>query len=496
MYKLIRLILLVIVLVFNPNLISKIAKAQVITWERILEYDDYNIFNRIQNTFDSGFVAVGTVRYNSTNKAFICRFNKYGDTLWTRILFKQNLYDYPTYWIEQTYDNGFVITGGDGSFQGGDAYVSKLDSLGKIEWIHNYGGSDLEQGRCVKITPDKGLIVLARANSYSNTEDLMVIKLDSLGEFQWQKILNSGSEDYAGEIVVTRNGYAVSASYGTSLLRIRIYFLDADGNTLSIKEYSNNKLGLIANSLQLTSDEGYLLGGYASDGNISDQSYVLKTDSAGKVEWEKYYNSHGYEECHSAREMRSHEYAICGRADTAFHGDNKKAFVRIIDSSGNILNEEFFSPGDNSNRFNSIEITHDDGLILGGFAGMTIFGPYGYAVKTDSLGNVVVNINNYSTIVEDKFFFELLQNFPNPFNSETKIVYKVHQSGEFNFSLFDVLGKKVMESKIGYQRPGTYQIRLYSNLLNLPSGIYYYSLTIIKSNISEYSLSRKFVLIK
>lgn len=76
--------------------------------------------------------------------------------------------------------------------------------------------------------------------------------------------------------------------------------------------------------------------------------------------------------------------------------------------------------------------------------------------------------------IPDKF--EIIQNYPNPFNPETTIKYNVAQEGIVNLSIYDLLGKKVIELVNDYQKPGSYFTHWQGNdsyRNNCSSGIYF-----------------------
>ena len=71
--------------------------------------------------------------------------------------------------------------------------------------------------------------------------------------------------------------------------------------------------------------------------------------------------------------------------------------------------------------------------------------------------------------------FSLEQNFPNPFNPSTNIVYSVPADGNVTIKVFDVLGNEVSTLVDGEKPAGSYE--LVFDAAGLPSGIYFYSLS-------------------
>jgi len=79
---------------------------------------------------------------------------------------------------------------------------------------------------------------------------------------------------------------------------------------------------------------------------------------------------------------------------------------------------------------------------------------------------IAVNGNN----IPDKF--SLSQNFPNPFNPFTKIIYSLPKNTYVNITIFNSLGREITALVNGYQKAGTYSVDV--NAGELPSGIYFY----------------------
>ncbi|MBK8980796.1 MAG: T9SS type A sorting domain-containing protein [Ignavibacteria bacterium] len=71
--------------------------------------------------------------------------------------------------------------------------------------------------------------------------------------------------------------------------------------------------------------------------------------------------------------------------------------------------------------------------------------------------------------------FELGQNFPNPFNPNTTITYKLGKPSNVNITLYDITGKKIRTLVSEFQREGNYNSEF--SFPDLSSGVYFYKFT-------------------
>ena len=146
-----------------------------------------------------------------------------------------------------------------------DYWVLKLDKEGAIQWQNTIGGNGADALFSLQQTFDGGYIL--GGFSYSNisgdkTENILggsdywVVKLDTSGSIQWQNTIGGSGFD-------------------------RLYIL------------------------QLTTDGGYILGGY-SDSNISgdktennigdDDYWVVKLSEIGDIQWQNTIGGNGKDE--------------------------------------------------------------------------------------------------------------------------------------------------------------------------------------------------------
>ncbi len=85
--------------------------------------------------------------------------------------------------------------------------------------------------------------------------------------------------------------------------------------------------------------------------------------------------------------------------------------------------------------------------------------------------------------------YSLMQNFPNPFNPSTTIVFTVPRQDDVTLSVYDVSGRMVEELYSGNLKQGAYEVNFAGD--NLASGVYIYRLT-----TSEGAFSKKMLLFK
>lgn len=104
---------------------------------------------------------------------------------------------------------------------------------------------------------------------------------------------------------------------------------------------------------------------------------------------------------------------------------------------------------------------------------------FGVADETDmSLGNTItvgavgIEENPLPGIAER---FALEQNFPNPFNPETKIRYSITQRSDVQLAVYNMAGQLVATLSNGIKAPGKYEVTFEAE--DLASGVYLYRLS-------------------
>ena len=119
-------------------------------------------------------------------------------------------------------------------------------------------------------------------------------------------------------------------------------------------------------------------------------------------------------------------------------------------------------------RIDSFQLTHSPG---GSVEGRIFFDNFRIVNKT------ILSTDPELILPED---FVLYQNYPNPFNPETHISYLLPKTTEVNLSIYDILGRHIIQLDKGMKQPGRHEViwrgvNKYQHTVS--SGIYFYIIT-------------------
>jgi hypothetical protein len=292
----------------------------------------------------------------------------------------------------QTSDGGYVWADYLPYFNGcpGCAFVAKLDSNGNIQWQNSYRGLDVAQANDIWQTTDGGYVIAGyTAPSQFGTHQAWIARLDSLGNVQWQKALSDSNNACYGAYgnsvqQTTDSGYVLVGYTSVYPSKVLVVKFDSNGNVKWQSRYSSSGGSSAGCSIQQASDGGYIVGGfnYVS----TQQALALKLDSGGKVQWAKTYGESGAttSQFNSVLQTTDGGYAFGGY----FYNRGYNSWIMRTDSNGNVEWQNTYGKSTVARQFNKVTATSGGGLIA--VAHTNQFNPAGsaYIVKTDSGGNV------------------------------------------------------------------------------------------------------------
>jgi hypothetical protein len=292
--------------------------------------------------------------------------------------------------LHGTYDGGYIIAGYTSSGgQGGDLWMIKTDSQGYVQWNRIFGGSAEDVGYSVKQTRDLGYVVAGSTKSYGlGDERLWLLKTDSNGSKEWDHTFGgfvSSSGDGGWAVDETKDGGFIvtgyTTSYGAGGKDLWLIKTDSVGNMQWSRTFGgpNDDVGM---SVVQTRDRGYITTGRtASFGSGGDDIWLLKIDPQGHEQWNRTFGGQKDDVAFQVIELED-GYALTGRTESV-DPRGKKAFLLKTDLYGRKLWERYY--GRDSSGI-SLQQTNDGGFIIAGSMDMPAAGKNAMLIKADPNG--------------------------------------------------------------------------------------------------------------
>ena len=282
--------------------------------------------------------------------------------------------------LVQTSEGGYAIVGETLSYGagGGDFWLVKTDTNGNVQWNKLYGGTDRDSARSLVQTSDGGYALAG----YSYSSDVGInnawlVKTDDLGNMKWNKTYGGTESDLVMSLVQTSDGgYALAGetySFGAGEGDFWLVKTDESGTMQWNQTYGGTEWDLVVSLIQ-TSDGGYALAGHTRSFSAGGYDvWLVKTDENGMVP----------------------DFRVHIRADGTVEGTDK------IQQDGNTytFTDDIFSE----------IVVERDNIIVDG-AGYTLYGPgSGKGFDLPEANNVTIQNTNiqdfkYGIVLQTSFY--------------------------------------------------------------------------------------------
>lgn len=446
------------------------------------------------NVFVTGFT---TVSGNNTDILTV-KYDSNGVELW----FKEfagaaNGEDKPSRLVTDNAGNIYITGTTTGSGSGNDILTLKYDANGNLLWSSVYNGTSnsSEKGNDLILDDQNNVYVTGFSTQPSSGSDGVTIKYDQSGNQQWVKFYSgtANSADLFKKIKsdedhnIYVSGEATSNTSSVDFITVKY---NTDGDVLWERIYNGtaNSLDRI-NDMTLSDNFLYVTGESIGTGTSLD-FVTIKYDLSGNEIWQSRFNG-AENRVDVPRAITSDSLGNVYITGQSFSSTTNNDFLTIkYDYSGNLKwNILYNGTANNNDNPVSILLNKNGEVFVTGVARNLITSDDIVTIKYSQ----TVGIQNITISIPETF--KLYNNYPNPFNPQTKIKFDLPVNSDIQLKIYDITGREVHRLFEGNLPAGSFEYLW--NASNYASGVYFYKLTsetVIGGK--EFSVTKRMVLLK
>ncbi|HEY6978326.1 MAG TPA: T9SS type A sorting domain-containing protein [Chitinophagaceae bacterium] len=410
--------------------------------------------NDIINTSDSGFVITGQLGSDVgiSGQMLLAKFDATGSLQWTKQYDEGNGAE--GYALLQTDDKGYIIAG-EYEAPATTGYLVRTDSAGNIKWSKKFANAGYFNG--LQKTKDDNYILLSGDNpDYS----ISLVKVDTTGNILWSKTFVGTSTDQINgqSILAVSDGSYLITGYDFSTSTYTAYGFTLKLDSLGNIQWSKLVNGGENNGVSFldaveTPGKNFVFCGQAGDSYSS--YYLVKINNTGTLLWTKAFTDEGYGFFESMQRLIPNAdggYLGAGSGHNALQDgafmkfDSAFNICQSASSLGNLQNFTVSSKTKtiSANAGNAVTYTHSFTIVSSGSV-ESLCGvlPVNIISFTAALKNKIVLLNWQTANEQNNAFFaiERSNNSNNNFKEVGRVNGKANsnQTQQYTFEDFNPL---------------------------------------------------------
>lgn len=267
-------------------MLTKTDRLGNVLWKKLYTIDNNgSTFRKVKISKKGDFILCGVISFPP--KAFVVKTDSNGNVIYN-LSFSNNSYSANAYDINESNDGSIYLTGLTVVNNKSKTLIAKISDNFQLHWVKSFGTEgkgDAQSGISIIPYSDTELFLTGSYSFFYSTE-VHFTKIDSSGNVIFQNILPQVNE--SNSMCKTSAGnFAIAGGITTISDDILFLLLNRNGDILSRKIFnSSGTEGDFSESIYETNDNGFLITGFTSFLNASNQDYniyEIKTDSVGNA---------------------------------------------------------------------------------------------------------------------------------------------------------------------------------------------------------------------
>lgn len=333
--------------------------------------------------------------------AFLVKYNRFGEVQWAKTYGEQG--DETNWDIIVTQNNEVVGVGYTSDVSSNEAgTITRTDSAGNVIWSKGVASMVGNVNFYRVIETSTGHLVTTGLTSSNSQDDIVICKFTSGGNLIWSKIVVTPQDDEMMGVIETSQGHYLLAgltndSTGGGSSDFAVVKTDTTGNVIWKKRYGSTGGDRLNDVVEY--DNAYYFLGWSPTGGIGNYDAVMmKTDTAGNMDWIYAYGTPQAERAFNMLFDDNHDcFIVAGYTDYSDSTtNNRNTFLMKLDTAGQInWAKSYGSTGTDGHWPTGLATNDDEGYYVLGST--NTFGPGNmslYLTKTDADGNTACNQKN------------------------------------------------------------------------------------------------------
>ncbi|MCX6306341.1 MAG: T9SS type A sorting domain-containing protein [Bacteroidetes bacterium] len=264
----------------------------------------------------------------------------------------------------------------------------------QLTFERTYGGLDDDQGCQARPAANNTYIITGTTtNFWYGDHEIYVLCADQNGDTIWTKTLLNPDVNDEGRVVFPAydGNYIVGGNTGNGPAITGFFKFSPSGDSAGVFLYNSFTANDYTGSSVQSPDSGFVMCGYSYPSKKSplwgSQMFIQKANAGGIYVWRKIFASTGADYGFGIDNTPDGGFILCGQKDIP--GEDENAWLVKTNTAGEMQWEKFFGSTNALESATCIRSVPSGGYIMCGSWYNGIIGMYGdiYVVKTDVNGN-------------------------------------------------------------------------------------------------------------